>query len=174
MKRLGSADERFWSRVIKTDGCWLWQWTVNQYGYGLIQIDGRLKRAHRVAWEWTNGPIPAGMVICHRCDTPACVNPDHLFIGSHADNVADKMAKGRCPRGERAGSAKLTDEQAEDIRRARARGELCAAIAARLGISITTVSQIANNRRRVDPSRPIPDVGRRGQRLVRHSETERT
>lgn len=87
-------------------GCWLWLGpTAN--GYGVFNDQGRRVRAHRAAYEQANGPIPDGMVICHKCDTPSCVNPDHLFCGTQRDNVRDMAVKGRhresqkamCPAG---------------------------------------------------------------------------
>ena len=78
--------------------CWLWQSTTNANGYGLIAVgrkgEGQLL-AHRVAWELTYGNIPEGMLVCHHCDNPRCVRPEHLFLGTHADNTHDMMLKGR-------------------------------------------------------------------------------
>jgi hypothetical protein len=76
-------------------GCLLWIAAVNQTGYGRPTYDGRQQLAHRVAWQIANGPIPAGMCVCHRCDIPACVNIDHLFLGTKRDNTHDMMVKGR-------------------------------------------------------------------------------
>ncbi len=79
-----------------TTGCRLWLECVGHGGYGIVRA-GRAKfRAHRVAWELQRGPIPEGLCVCHRCDTPACVNVEHLFLGTHADNARDRNAKGRC------------------------------------------------------------------------------
>ena len=91
--------ERFWEKVVKTPTCWLWT-AAAQGGYGVIgdpHRKGRVLRAHRVSWELHDGPIPSGMDVLHRCDTPACVRPDHLFLGTAADNIADMFAKGRQP-----------------------------------------------------------------------------
>lgn len=80
---------------IPEAGCWLWTGTANERGYGRVYSGGRMWVAHRLSWTQANGPIPSGMFVCHKCDTPACVNPDHLFLGSPRDNVLDMVAKGR-------------------------------------------------------------------------------
>jgi hypothetical protein len=84
--------------------CDLWTRARNREGYGEVWHDGRLYRAHRLAWELSNGPIPEGLLVLHKCDTPACVNVEHLFIGTHTDNMADRKRKGRQARGEQHGS----------------------------------------------------------------------
>ena len=88
--------KRFWSKVKKTDACWLWTGTIN-HKYGAIRIAYRAWRAHRVAWVIANGNIPKGMNVLHRCDNPPCVNPKHLFLGSQRDNLIDCIRKGRNP-----------------------------------------------------------------------------
>ena len=88
--------ERFWSKVEKGDGCWLWRGAIGSHGrYGQFNVVNRSRPSHRVAWELVNGPIPAGLYVLHRCDVGLCVNPAHLFLGTQKDNMADMMAKGR-------------------------------------------------------------------------------
>ena len=99
--------EIFWAKVKKGDGCWEWQGATDarptrRPGYGLVTVNGRRAKAHRVAWELANGrEIPPGLLACHRCDNPPCVRPDHLFVGTMSDNIRDSVAKGRFhPKGD--------------------------------------------------------------------------
>lgn len=77
------------------NGCWIWNSKKNKAGYGLIKIDGSYKRAHRVSYELFIGEIPDGLLVCHKCDVRECINPDHLFIGTHKENTQDMISKGR-------------------------------------------------------------------------------
>lgn len=89
---------RFWAKVNKTDGCWLWTAsTTRGYGQVAFRADGRfvMVYAHRLSWELSYGGIPAGLSVLHRCDTPRCVRPDHLFLGTQRDNLTDARQKGR-------------------------------------------------------------------------------
>ncbi len=96
-------------------GCIEWEKARYANGYGKVGIGGKTKYAHRVAYELEYGPIPDGMCVMHSCDNPPCINPDHLSVGTHADNVRDKTEKGRTPFGDVHSGAKLTTTQAKAI-----------------------------------------------------------
>lgn len=131
------------SREVAETGCRLFERQQDRAGYGYLMLDGRRTRAHRAAWIAAHGPIPRGMLICHRCDTPACINIDHLFLGTPLDNMRDMIAKGRDRkdprRGEQNGRAKLTKDKAAAIRADR-RGK--DAVAADYDISPAQVTRI--------------------------------
>lgn len=99
-----------------SSGCWLWQHGRDSHGYGNAWHGGKHHGAHRVSWELANGPIPDGLCVCHKCDTPACVNPDHLFLGTHKDNAQDRDRKGRASAGDGHPGAKLTWAKVAAIR----------------------------------------------------------
>jgi hypothetical protein len=131
-------------------GCWLWTDAPDEDGYGRLWVDGQTLKAHRVSWEVHFGPIPAGAQVLHRCDTPPCINPQHLFLGSHAENMADREAKGRgrvpVPprlRGDDHPHAILTEQTIAVLRACEARGEAInrTHTAAALGVSVSTLSR---------------------------------
>lgn len=145
--RYASLAERFgWGHRPGPDGCWLWTKSALPHGYGLIQHNKKRYLAHRVSWELANGPIPIGAIICHRCDVTACVNPDHLFLGTSKDNSSDMAAKGRSAHGSRNGQARLSSSRVAEIRTAVANGAVQRQIAKRLGMSPATISLIVNNK----------------------------
>lgn len=90
-----TPEELFWSHVQKSSGCWEWQKSVSHGKYGQAYVRGRRWAAHRLSWTLTNGAIPPGLKVCHRCDNMKCVRPDHLFLGTQADNLRDMRQKGR-------------------------------------------------------------------------------
>lgn len=136
-----NTEQRFHEKYIPVTetGCWLWTACTDRYGYGKFGVGGRVVKAHRYSWELANGPNPSCLHVCHKCDTPACVNPEHLFLGTPADNSADKVAKGRHAFGSRASSAKLTGADAVEIYLAEGPQKL---IADRYGIDPAMVSNI--------------------------------
>ena len=133
----------FWAKVNKSDGCWEWNASRNNKGYGRFLARGQSTGAHRVSYELHNGPIPNGMSVLHKCDNPPCVNPAHLFLGTNADNNADKMAKGRhrALKGSDHRLAKMTEADVVVIKSTR--GVLPGYIVAEcFGVVQTTISNI--------------------------------
>lgn len=134
-----SLDERFWPKVRKTEGCWIWEGIRTTSGYGLSSINGQTIVAHRISYMLRHGPIPDNMLVCHHCDNPLCVRPDHLFLGTPADNMMDKVHKGRQSRGMTSGRTHLTDDM---IREIRASKETHGQAAKRFGVSASAIYRI--------------------------------
>ena len=165
-----TPEERFWSKVDRTGECWRWTASRTSAGYGKASTDGRLDGAHRIAWRLAYGAIPDGMWVLHHCDNPPCVRPEHLFLGTHRDNMADARAKGRLSptifngtqvrlmsegrarrpeshaRGERSGAAKLTEAQVREIRSRVAAGASQSAVARDYGVVHQLVNSIVRGR----------------------------
>lgn len=158
--RMANGSRLKWLRAavaIETDACVEWPFGLNSNGYGLGVYRGRTRSAHRIAYEVVHDNIPDGLHVLHSCDNRACVNPRHLHLGTHADNMREKVERGRCSslkgdrspsrtrpecllRGERHHQAKITEADAIEIRRRR--GDPSAALAAEYGVSRTTICSI--------------------------------
>lgn len=135
--------------VDRETRCHNWSKGLDAGGYGQIKVKGKTQNAHRVAYRYLVGEIPAGIHVLHRCDNRRCINPLHLFLGTHAENMQDKAAKGRCgcAKGEASGSAKLTAAQVVEIRALAQNGFTQKAIGLRFGVSQVTVGDIAVRRK---------------------------
>lgn len=132
-----------WGTVREAAGCWGWRGVKNRSGYATIAEGGGRCLASRARYELEVGPIQPGQVVCHRCDTPACTNPDHLFLGTRADNNRDRASKGRSARGEQSGRAVLTASKVRWIRQ-NADRRSGRAMATELGVGTSTVHAVIN------------------------------
>ena len=138
MRTLEDMRDWFWQRVEKTDSCWLWTGARNKLGYGIVSIHAKKHMlAHRVAWLFTHGDIPGGMILCHRCDTPRCVRPEHVFLGTRKDNMQDARRKA-LPRA----GMKLTESQAMDIINRLISWEKVVSVARATGVSPQMITRI--------------------------------
>lgn len=146
------ALERFTEKIEydTNAGCWLWSANVSNKGYGVFSVGKKSEGAafaHRFSYQTFVGEIPASLFVCHRCDTPACVNPNHLFLGSHLDNMRDMHAKGRWTgnnRGELNGQSKLTPD---DVRAIRASLGTASELSNRFNVSDSNIKLIKNRKR---------------------------
>ncbi len=134
--------ERFFAKVaVSSDGCWEWLAAKNKDGYGLFYWEGRMRPAHVASYLIHTGPIPSGILVCHTCDNPSCVRPDHLWLGSHTDNARDRERKGRGLEGKRHPhvSRWVTPDMLKDIIELADAGHSLRSTAGRVGISRRTV-----------------------------------
>ena len=143
-KNRPSIEEKFWSLVTISDGCWLWQGGGrDKDGYGLMEYQGKMLRATALSLSIDGRPVPKGQYACHTCDNPPCVRPDHLYPGTPTQNMADAIARGRLRVGEQCHQAKLTEKDVRAIREARGTH---AEIAVEYGVSDSTVGLIKQRR----------------------------
>ena len=138
--------QSFWEKVNKTDGCWLWTGSISSGGYGAMCRKRKSIVASRFSWEIHRGAIPDGLWVLHHCDNPACVRPDHLFLGNVRDNVNDCKKKMRHAHGEKMGAAKLTESQVVSIRSDYARNISCKSLSQKYGVSTGTIHAILSGR----------------------------
>lgn len=141
---------RFWSKVNVSDrtSCWEWTGSILPSGYGEFSINHRNCRAHRIAYEFMTGEeVPEGMSVCHSCDNPKCVNPSHLWVGTHIENMRDMDRKGRrrAPRGTERPNAILNEDDVREIRRRYETGRVThLQMATEYGVHKTTITRIVN------------------------------
>lgn len=152
-KPITPIEERFFNKIEKTDKCWIWK-ASTQGGYGQLWCIKRKRaiRAHIISYEIHNGKIPKGMCVCHSCDNPPCVNPLHLWLGTHAENMRDGFKKGRIKNtnpsnGERHWNAKMTWGKVREIRKTNlpryGRNKI---LAKQYGVHVQIIKRILNNR----------------------------
>ena len=130
------------------DNCWIWPAGKTTAGYGRLKVNGKIKRAHRMIYEMAIGEIPVGMEVLHSCDTPACVNPSHLRVGTHAENMKEAAERLRIPTGLNHFRGKVSDEQVNDIRGLSGMGTSQKEIAEKYGLHQSHVSRILSGSRR--------------------------
>ena len=150
LESLSDPEVRFHNNFIPVTktGCWMWTGYVMKGGYGRMGFNGNIMLAQRFSWELHYGPIPEGMDVCHHCDTPPCVNPDHLFLGTQKDNNYDSVEKGRnrgAP-GESNGSSKLKNKNVLAIRKLKGKGLSQVRVGEMFNISRVVVSGIWRNK----------------------------
>jgi hypothetical protein len=140
----------FEARVEKDEatGCWNWKLARDRDGYGLYgRKTGGSGRAHRGAWEAVSGPIAKGLSACHRCDNPSCINPAHLFLGTQADNIRDKVEKGRTAKGSSNGAAKFSEHDVSIIKMLLELGVRQCRLVSLYGVSRSIICDISRGRR---------------------------
>jgi len=149
MKLTEEAHSRIVARTVRDGECMIWTGACDTDGYGRVTIRGRGYTVSRLVWEFHHG-APGTLCVLHRCDRPPCANICHLFLGTRADNNADKAAKGRASRlvGSRNPRTKIADDVVNDLRSAVASGESITSAARRLGVGRANASLIVNNKRR--------------------------
>lgn len=145
IKRNSPFEDRFIPEP--NSGCWLWLGGTQSQGYGVLGPKNAKVLASRFAYEKYRGPVPAKLHVLHKCDTPSCVNPDHLFVGTRRDNMQDASRKGRMHPGEADGMAKLTQQQVDQIRQDANRGVSKTHLAQRFNVHRSQISRIINRRR---------------------------
>jgi len=151
---LKKFQRRFWSkiRIRNSDQCWEWIAAHHSFGYGVFRIGSKAKgtacnaKAHRMAWLLTNGPIPPGLHVLHRCDNPPCCNPAHLYLGNDWANQRDRVTRGRGNTGSKHPAAKLDERQVREIKQRLIDGKMQKEVARDFGISVQAMNGIWKGR----------------------------
>lgn len=143
-----TPESKFWGLVTKGADCWGWEGKKDRAGRGIFPVRGTHHLAYRLSFIFERGPIPEDLMVCHHCDNPGCVNPDHLFVGTHQENMDDKVRKGRQsrPRGDKCGKAKLNWNLVFAMRQSHRQGARQKDLADRYGISQKQVSIIISEK----------------------------
>ena len=141
-----SGVRRFWSKVRKTKGCWLWKTGKNTDGYGVFYLNGYQEKAHKASWLIKYNDSALDYLVLHKCDTVACVRPSHLFLGTDLDNHLDSMRKNRNARGTMVGSAKINYQIAQKIRKEFKAGIIQAELGREYHLTEGQISNIVHNR----------------------------
>lgn len=161
--------DRFWSKVRKSEtGCWEWLAAKSSKGYGSFMNDSGSRMAHRYSYLIHNGDLPDGLFVCHSCDNPGCVRPDHLELGDQFKNMGDASSRRRIAMGERQGLSKLTERDVEIIARLRQEGMSCYKLARVFGVAANTISRIFTGdhwNHVTGLPRPRPTVNRRRKNI---------
>ena len=144
--------DRFWSKVKKTNGCWIWLGGTDKDGYGTFSVNRVNQRAHRYSYMLAGNTLTDDQILCHTCDVPGCINPDHLFPGTHQDNATDRKNKGRYEsisgknhyyaktlpkerrRGEQHSMVRINEKQAKEVKVRLDKGEMATSIARSIGV----------------------------------------
>lgn len=144
-----ALEDKFWSKVNKTDTCWLWTGGNRGNGYGIMTVNYVLKSAHRLAWEFTYGEIPGGLQVNHKCDVRLCVRPSHLYLGTQRQNLIDARERGRLKdrSGENNGTSKLTDGDVVKIRELYKDGNRVEDLSKKFRVAMSTIYSVVSGRR---------------------------
>ncbi|RYE67377.1 MAG: HNH endonuclease [Oxalobacteraceae bacterium] len=135
---------KFLERTKEVNGCWEWQGLRCPRGYGRTTLNRKQMPAHRASWVIHKGEIDGGLFVLHKCDNKPCVNPSHLYLGTHVENARDRAERGQAASGERSGRAKLSVIQVAAIKEALAAGSSCASLGREYGVHRQTIHKIKN------------------------------